>query len=250
MKLTTKKLLTLLYTEKNKKPFNLPLEYVNHILPDLTVEGRRSLMYLLEKKNLTYTVKVNNQTWLASSDTANEAIRRLFPSLQTENDQQVVWNVCIFKTPPKGDPQFRYLRKKLLSTNAYSLSRGVYIWHGKTSTTLLHLFETMYLGSIVVLTVDQWLFGFDNPIVLDHFELKSTVDAYSSISRECDLLLSNFDVKKRLNGKNKLDIIKIYTRWFDSFSADSGLVGHYFPQVLSGLAILQKIQQLVSLDRE
>ena len=246
MKNTSKKLLLALMTNAEMPFVKLSLPAVELLLPELTTEGRRSLFYLLEKKLLIQSIKLTDSTFYTSTPSAREAIKALFPSLNLPKQVvKPISTVIVFKSAPKGDPQFRYLRNKILTEGGVVMSRGVYLITGFLKPTLTNTLESLYKDSIYLFTVGSWLLGTEQPIIDEYTGLSEIISSYSSISSELDHLLAVRDPQKGLNDKFKTELSKIYVRWFDTISVDTGISALYFPNLPTGKDLLVKLQTLL-----
>lgn len=245
MKKNSKKVLLSIFSD-NKEVLRLNIRVIELLLPDLSKDGRRSLLHLLEKKELIQIIRLQDNTYVSLSDKGRTSLKAEFPalydSLALTNE---VWKVIVFKTPPKGDPQFRFLRAKILSSGGHSLSRGVFIFTSIIPVPTMHVLQTLYAENIYMFSVGEWYLGTQSPIIQEQFHTSDLISAYSSISKQTTSLLTKFETKKGLNDSLKNDFIKIYQRWFDTFSEDRGLVTRYFPQETSGMSVLKEIQKLL-----
>lgn len=246
MKNTTKKILLSMYFENITMPRYVSYQAISLLVPELTKEGLRSLIHLLEKKELIHTTKIKGTSYYSLTDQARKALKTQFQALTTNSEISVnLWKVIIFKTAPKGDPQFRYLRSKILHSGGVALSRGSFIFTTDLSRQLLHTLETLYNKNIYMFSVGEWYLGTQNPIISEQFHISDLINTYSSISREIDDLLIKFEAKKGLIGSLKNDFSSIYQRWFDTFSEDKGLMSVHFPHETSGVDVLKKLQHIL-----
>lgn len=246
MKNTTKKILLALYPPEKQLFYRLSQESLKFLVPELTKEGFRSLVYLLEKKELLQSVVLEGTIYFISTDKAQQMIKAQFPALETLNEEvSLDWTVIVFSEPPKGDAQFRYLRTKVIQEGGMALARGVYVLATKLSAQFKQTIESLYRDNVYMFSIGKWYFGAENPIIMKHFHISDTLNSYSSISKEVGELLVIFEAKKRLTNNAKEAFCNIYVRWFEILSEDRGLASRYFPQHVSGVQILRQFQQIL-----
>lgn len=247
MKENSQKLLLALFPSSDESFFRLKQEITRYVIPSLSPDGTKSLIYHLEKKGMLEVMRLHNETYLSCTRHGVKLLRGLFPALRIETDVDDGWQCVIFKKAPKGDPQFRYLRTRLLSDGAIALTRGMYITPQGYSEGMLHTIESLYVDSVVMFTVKEWLFGSERPIVMKEFHILDTIEAYSRTSNELFELLSKIESKKGLIEKKKDVIRSLYERFFEIVREDRGLSPRYFPNEISCTHVLHQFQQLLRL---
>ena len=247
MKKNSQKILLALYPTENVFP-QLSLEKVKWLISDLTEDGQRSMIYMLEQKQLITSARLADETLLSITAHGKDTLEALFPALSTKTSEwNGKWLCIVFQTAPKTDPQFRYLRTFILSQKGIPFSRGMYLVPSVLSDSILKQCQDIYRDSVTVLSVDQWVLGSERPIVIEQYGLLDLLNAYSGISREINQLLGKFEHKKELTDWQKISLHNTYTRLIDTLAEDPGLVEFYFPGKEGGLGALIHFQQLLKL---
>lgn len=243
MKENSKKLLLALYPVDTHF-FQAPQEILSVVLPELSADGKRSLLYYLEKKQYLDVLKISNTTTIALTQKGVEAVEALFPALHEENRSwQGEWQCIVFKTAPKGDAQFRYLRTRVISEGAVTLARGVYCIPRSFSAELVSTLNSIYSNSVVMFSIKDWLLGSQRPIAISDFGVEDVVNGYSSISKQVSQLLGKRSEEKRLSSKSKEQLSQIFNRFYAVIREDKGLGTFYFPHEKPGQIVLKEIQQ-------
>ncbi len=248
MKITSKKLLLWLYPTQldfgtRYRGRRVSYAQVPVILPELSEDGRQSLVRLLEKNRLLHTDQLTGELNLTLSSYGKSQLEALFPLLKRELDPwQGDWQMILFLEPPQSDPSFRYLRSLLLKELCFALKRGVYLFPGQVTERVTDILNKTYRDSVVVIKYDTWSFGDELKIIGQKANLHSMADIYSGISTELKKLLTKRLSCKTLTNQQKKAIYSVYDRLFINFSEDIGLIDHYFPQVESGFQLLCQLK--------
>jgi DNA-binding transcriptional regulator PaaX len=245
MKTNTQKLLTWLYSSVADQPRTIGYQQLELILPDMTAGGRRSLVHYLTKKLLVRTERIGDQVYISLTPHGADALVAQFPVFNEAWQQwQGEWSVLIFRSGPKGDPHFRYLRQLLLDNHAFSLSRGVYLYPGDLPSQIINVCKDMYVGAVVVVTAQQWVFGDERNIINQQYLLLDLIEVYSGISKEINQLLELKNNKKRLTKKARLQVYSVFDRLFNVLSQDPGFLTYYYPQTSSALVMLSQLHSM------
>ena len=103
-------------------------EVLSLLLPDLSPAGRRSLISYCVRQKWIMSELIKNQRHLCLTEYGQRELELHFSLFSKKSDGwNGDWFLIVFLTPPKLDPQFRYLRNFLLEKNAANISRGNYI---------------------------------------------------------------------------------------------------------------------------
>ncbi len=248
MKDNSKKLLLWTYPIEGEDKRKVPYSQLEWLLSDLTQSGRRSLVRLLEKKQLIFTDTITDQWRVSISTHGMNELEAQFPVLKRGDDDSVrLWTVVVFMDAPQQDPRFRYLRSQLVKHHLFSLKRGLYLYPGDLPRDVVSTLEEVYRSSVVVLKVDEWSFGDEQIVIGQKTELGDRLDVYSGISKEIERLLLKIDENKSLSNKQKERIASIFDRLYQSLGTDLGLTSRYYPQANSGMDLLNQLKSLVTL---
>ena len=246
MKKNTRKLLLYLYP-KSKERFVLPVTVLETICHDTTISGRLSLLRVLEKRGwLLLLEQPDNQTAMSLTSLGRAALEREFSVLLKENNKDSeLWTAILFCQSSKRDPQFRNLRRIIISSGGIAVSRGMYIYAGGIPAKIQGTITSIYDQQVSIFTIDQWIFGKDPSLLFDKSGLARIIDLYSSISKEADQLLDILLSEKRLNNKQKDQLASASERLYSTVLEDSTLVHRFYPDAVPLHSVLQKIQQLL-----
>lgn len=243
MKATTEAVLLALYATQQHGGTGLSKYVFSFLLPQLTDGGLGALLHYLEKKSWIRSERIAQTQYFLTSH-GQAAVEARFSALNSSSDARD-WSVLLFKQAPKQDPQFRYLRKQLLTLNAASLSRGCYIYPGTFPLDLQREWQELYASSIVIFTVQKWSFGDEFQIIIALFNLITISETYSSISNEMTRLISQNRYDKKLNHQQKKRFKSLFSNFHEIIAQDLGLA-HYLPKTPSTMFLLEQTAQLLS----
>lgn len=245
MKKNTKRILVWLYSSEKKVRWVSQKE-LNWLIPDLTEAGLRSSLYFLEKKEYVRLSKAFGEVHVSLTSHGEQALGDEFPVFSLRMDMwKGDWSVLIFLSAPKGDKNFRYLRQRILRDGFLPLSRGVFVFPGDLGSSVRSLLNQLYRGSVAVLRSDKWQFGDEIKIIGQESSLHDLKHIYSSISKQIHQVIEKKEGKKSGKEQIKTEICSIYSRLFDCLEIDTGILEHYFPQVLGLKSLLSELQQVV-----
>lgn len=193
-------------------------EAMGIVLPSVSVSGKNSLVLYLRKQQYLYLDSFSNTVSLTQQ--GKRLIEGLFPAF---NDKEAKLSLLCFLEPPKHDPQFRTLRRMLLSKHSRQLARGLYLTLTDLPDELKITLERLYRSNVVVITIDDWVFGDQNSILASVFDKVALTRTYSGISRETDQLISVFSSKKALTQQNKEKLLSVFSHFFNVIQTDSRL---------------------------
>lgn len=249
MKQNTQKLLTWLYSPVEERSYAVDYRQLALILPDMTSGGRRSLVHYLTQKLLIRTERMSDKTLISLTPHGIDALVAQFPAFNEIHQQwQGQWSILIFRSGPKGDPHFRYLRQLLLDNHAFSLSRGVYLYPGELPEQVINVCKKMYVGAVVIVATHQWSFGDERRIINQHYLLSDLAEVYSGVSKEINQLLELKNNQKRLTKKSRLQIYSVFNRLFNILSQDPGFLHYYHPHVLTAPMLLKQLHSIMGTD--
>lgn len=227
-----------------------PTQVLDWFLPDLTPSGRRSLVGHLERQGWLSIDKLDDQAWLRLTRAGTKALEEALPALAFSSrggaSQSSQWQLLIFHEAPRSDPNFRYLRTRLLAAKALPLSRGVYLFPTFLSKPILEECQALYQNSVVIVGVGEWRFSDERELVVDGYGLADLATAYSGVGKELGRLLASYDRAGRLNDRLKQGFFTAFDRFWEVLVQDLGLVTTYFPQVPSPQLILKDFQQVLA----
>ncbi len=211
--------------------------------PELTQAGQRSLISLLksqlylEKSSIASRPAASSglvpgaSTSVYSTGYARDALKAQFPVFSLiDAPWQGGWSIIIFLDSPKSDPQFRYLRSKLIGYKASQLKSGVYLYPGQLPDECLLLLKQLYVGSVVVWQTDTWRFGDERQVIMTLFNLSASFSVLSGISNELYQLLAIVDVQKGLTKRQKAMLFMVFNRYVVLIEQEAGILPRYFPQ--------------------
>ncbi|MDQ5951595.1 MAG: hypothetical protein QG639_876, partial [Patescibacteria group bacterium] len=207
MKKNAQKILLCLFSFSKSENIILNSRQLKVSVPDMTDGGYRSLLLFLQRKKYLTKENVGGAQYYGLTDLGREALRAKFPAL---NDKWQQWNgdwhAMTFIKAPKSDPQFRYLRQLLVAEHALPLARGVYLAAGGFSPLVLSTCQSLYQECVVIVSVGEWQFGLDRPIIVEYYDLASTASVYSSIGSSIDKLLEIFNNSKNRTDQQKMQV--------------------------------------------
>ncbi len=248
LKQNTLKVLLVLAATSSTEAQGLPSPIIKALLPDITITGTRSLLVLLVRKKLIYKRRVFGTTTFHISEQGQRSLNTAFPALHaTWHDWDGSWVVVVFLDAPKGDSQFRYLRKLILSHAGMQVTRGMYAKAGGFAPEVLAQLQNTYLGHVIIFSVFKWIQGFDKPVVFEYYNLPDKATALSGISNEVNELLNIINREKRLTEKQKINIVTLVDRFIDFLREDPGFIHYYFPGTPDEGELLANIGTLLSL---
>ena len=219
---------------------------VKKLLSKLSDSGLKSLLFLLNKKQLVSLEKINEELHISITSHGKRALETQFPAFSPRFYKwQGQWSVVVFLRPPKGDKNFRFLRKKLLSLHFLGLTRGVFLYPGEVPEQVLKLCDQLYRDSILILNIQDWIFGDELQVIGLKSGLLDAKDSYSSISKEISRLIEKNEQKKGLIKSSEEEIVSVFHRLYQVLDGDCGVGNYYFPQEDGFLTLLKKLQGTV-----
>lgn len=244
MKENSKKSLLLLYSTDEKAKILGETEKVTEVLQDLVPGGRRAMVSWWQKQGWIESVSTPNGRYLALTALGRSALQEELAFFQIPPDWEGEWEVVIFREAPERDPAFHNLRAMLRRNGALMVSRGVYAFVNKVPLAIKQKCAVEYAHNVSVIRVIMGDQRDLNDLAVKSFNIYDQISLYSGISREIDTLLIEFELQKRLNYSQKIQIHSLYNRFFAVFCGDNGLMSQFFPSAPHPLQMLSKIQRL------
>lgn len=218
---------------------------MEYILPEITINGVRSVLYLLRKKYLIESFSIDDKKQIRITSTGLRLVKSLFPTFF--GDTQSLWHCVVFLSAKQNDKAFRYLRTILLNDGAYQLTRGVYIKAGQYSDKVLEICGKLYQSAVTIFAVDQFIFGVDSHMIAKMMGVADYFSEISGISREIGQLLGNNDNQILRNHSNKNQIISIFERIYQIGSVSGGYLAYKKSQEYLINDLSQNCQSLLKL---
>lgn len=243
MKENSKKILLFLYPSENE-PVWFSFKELQSLVPNLSLAGLQSTLFLLDKKDLLRIDKTQAELSYSLSSYGKSYLEDLFPALcESDGKWQGDWSLIIFLEAPSTDKNFRYLRSYLTQNKAISLTRAVYLYPGLISDKIKADLQRSYKNAVLVLKVSKWLFGDDFKIIGQKAQLNDLFELYSSISKELDRLISIKSNEKEFTQQEKISFFSALSRFLGVLDSDPALLTLYFPQVEPAKQLLAKLQK-------
>lgn len=243
LKATTSKLLTYLYTDSWQRADKSVLDL---LLPDLSDAGKRSLISYCQKNSLIKSETIDGQRMLLLTEHGKRELELCFPVFSRKADSwSGEWLVVVFLTPPKMDPQFRYLRNFLLERHAATLVRGNYLIPSYLASDIVEEIHYSYRKEVLIFSIKKWVFGDEKSFVLDQYLLLDLHQSYSGVSNEIAGLLKKNISFSNASHQEKVEIFSVFDRLHWLLSKDIGLISYYFPELTRGIALLKQLQILI-----
>jgi DNA-binding transcriptional regulator PaaX len=245
MKENAKRTLLFLHKETLYPYFLASAELLRVATPELTQEGQRSLLTLLVNRKYIAVENLLDVRQYRLTTTGLQALKTALPALQrTDTDWSGRWTCLVFKEALKGDAQFRYLRSLLVKYQSVNLSRGVYLYPDHFPVPITTEIEKRYQSNVSLFEIGKWLSDDERQIAIENYQLSDLVKSYSGISSEIERLINAKMVGNKLNHQDKMQLSSLFSRLYEIMISDMGLLTHYFPQVKSGVRVLEDFQQL------
>ena len=251
MKENTKKILLWLFAaELNNKQSaagSVSTDIFQKLLPDLTRSGLRSLVRLMEEKQLLVIDDSGTGQRLMLTNYGRERLEAEFLVVKRITEPWTgLWTQILFLNGPSSDPHFRNLRSLLLRNQAFSLKRGVYLYPGKLPYEAAEVIKKEYLNTAAVVELGQWCCCEELIVIGQVLHLHDRIDVYSGISEESAALLRKKQKTKMLTDQQKSKICSIFDRLYQTLENDRGVLQHYFPQAVSGVDLLIDLTSLTA----
>lgn len=257
MKNTTRKLLLCLYQSDSSgaRRVQIPGEAIDIICPGLSRSGRKSLLRLLVRRGWVLQLpQTDGGVLLSLTGIGKTALEAKIPALRPNSQVNGrTWTAILFCQSSKRDPQFRNLRRIIVTAGGTALSRGMYLFPGKVPNTVSGLVSALYQKNVSMFTIGQWLFGKDPDNLVNSIELKQAIDTFSSVSKEASELLSILESENSLNSKRKRQLSSLVDRLQQAVESELFLSPSYLPEEIDlqkPIIIVQTIlRQLFSTEK-
>ncbi|MEN8253482.1 MAG: hypothetical protein ABFQ62_03860 [Patescibacteria group bacterium] len=246
MKESSLKTLLVLYTT-TEKPLWLDYFQLQFVLQELSYAGLRSLISQMKKRNLLHTELLMKKTRICITDIGKRKLEAEFPAFSPRlGSWKGELSCVVFLTAPKTDKQFRYLRNVLVSIGCLQISRGIYAYPGKLPEMLINECKNSYQKSVIAFTINKYIFGDLQGLIMGQFSISELVQSYSGIGKEIDRLLNLNKPLASFNDQQKKHFYSVFDRFFKNLQSDMGLINYYFPQVSSAQQLLAHLQQIIT----
>jgi hypothetical protein len=245
MRSSSKKLLLWLYSsgESFRRIDHSQLRY---LLPKISLEGKRSLIYYLQTKKMLSLEKFGDKKFLSLTSFGKDFIETNFFFLNQERKKWTGnWIMIVIASKGREKANFRVLRSFLMKNGCISFERGIYLYPGNFDYSIKSYLQINFSDSVVVVNLKEWLYGDHRMIIMNRFQLMELANQYSDISKEIVKLLRKNKNKKELSDRDNIEIFSLYERLFPLFVEDMGLLNYYFSNSVSGEKILVSVQNLV-----
>lgn len=251
MKENTKKILLLLFSTDNSQ---VKVSYDNlwYMLPNLTVDGKKSLFqYLIKKQliNVSYIYQNHQRVKAVElSSYGKKMILDRIPALaRLQQNQPIKWQMIVFLKAPVSDQNFRHLKELLIRIKAIQIQRAVYIYPGKIKPDITSLINHSYYSSVLVIDIANWVLNNLNDIIGYKTLLLDTIYAYSEISNQLYRLLN---IEKKINCfdiQQKKAINSLFDRFLNILNDDFGLVNINLSQENEAFKLLRQFQSIINI---
>ncbi len=253
MRRTTKQILLLLYTLPDRAARKISITTLRELLPGLTSGGFRSLIHVLQHKEMLHVHKDGTANIVMGTPTGDRAIEAVFPWLrdvsmprQIEAAESTQGSLILFRTPSRTDPQFRRLRRMILTEGAHLLSRGCYIFPSRIPTGLWIELTEHYKSNVAVIGVDRWLMGNQQAFYNNTLQVSDVFSALSGVSKEMTRLIMPELAWRELNHQQKTAFLSLLWQAIDIFGDISGQTDSTSELISVCFAVLDTCQQAVS----
>ena len=221
----------------------MDLMMLEMLLPDLTKSGVRSLLVYCQKMSWIKIENLQGKKRVYLTNYGKKELELQFPVFSSKVDQwRGEWELVMFLTPPKTDPQFRFLRNYLLARQGCVVSRGNYLMPSYMVGQLIEDVYQSYRKSVMIFSIKEWVFGDEKTFISDNYHLLDLIDSYSGVSNEIDELLEKKKEGSFANDQQKKVFLSVFSRLASIIQKDSGLLRYYFPDVKGGLCLLSSLE--------
>lgn len=217
---------------------------ISLVIPDLTEAGLRSLIYTLEKKQLILSQKSAGEISYGLTSIGKALIETEIAGLKASSQAATDWSVLVFLQAPASDRNFRYLRLSLLQHRWQTLARGVFIYPGQPSESIMLTIQRLYARAVLIMGVADWKWGDIRLVIGQATNSGQLNDIYSGISRELDGLISEVISENELNQQAKSQFLSVFNRLYTALKLDFTQVGVEKPMLLTGVGLLSRLQLL------
>lgn len=215
------------------------------LLPDLSDAGRRSLVAYSVRQSWVKSEVIKGQRHLYLTDHGKRELELHFPLFSAKAEGWGGdWYLVVFLSPPKLDPQFRYLRNFLLERYAIGISRGNYLLPSFLAFDLVEEIHRSYRNEVMMFSIKKWVFGDEKSFVIDNYSLLDMEQTLSGISNQIEEMLNKKIKYSTANDQQKNDIFSVFNRLVSVIEKDIGLLPYYFPDVARSKDVLSQFFQL------
>ncbi len=227
---------------------HLDENYLSVIVPELSINGQRSLIYHLKRSFLVEQFRpAKGIKSLRITTGGMRVLKAEFPALFPENGKRAGWHCMVFVKPPKNDPAFRYLRSQVIADGGINLTRGVYLKQSPYSTKLMMMCDKLYAQAISIFLIDSWIFGFDS-LYLEKMQGADThFSLLSGVSSEITQLLSKISKDNIAQYQRKKLIEGLLERYYAITLNYPYFTNNEFSQYISTSNVYLQVGELLKL---
>lgn len=223
----TKKLLFWLYSDE-KTGSLFKTENIRLLFDQLSDDGWRSMLFLLQKKGLVElraSVGEGKSSYIRITSLGKRVIEsemavldRNWPSWDGER-----WAVLMIRGE-KGEKQRGELtklikRKKLITI---PIGCGGWLMPEFEADKLLLYMDQEYLNFFWLWKIERWEVGDWSSLIFEHGEIEFYMNFYSRVSSEAKLLLNKMNGKKSRSDRDKTRFVDLFNKVFITASLDPG----------------------------
>lgn len=211
--------------------------------PNLSAEGKRSLVVQALKMELIWQENRSEGQFLGITQKGRGTITGIFPALQLV--KPLNWSLLIFGKAKSSDPGFKSLSQLLRKEKWMAISRGVFLYPFSLTEQMNQVISSLYTSNVFVINNPQWSYGLDRSKIVQYYQLEQINNIYSGISKEIDSLLTKIEERKALSQRDIFSISNCIERCESVLHDDSGLLSAYFQRSINSQDCLKKIFQLL-----
>ncbi len=220
--------------------------HIAYLVPNLSYEGRRSLLNILRLKKYINVEKFGNKKYISLTSFGQDYVEKNFLFLNKQRQKwRGKWLMIIMISSNGNKSIFKGLRTSLMRIGCISLERGIYMYPGDFDYALENIVKKKFKSSIIILSLENWVFGDERLFIINKFNLINLLNDYSEISKEIDKLLIKTKNKEKLNDRHLKRIFALYSQLFSLFGDDLGFLSYYFSDNYDGLKMLKLVQSLI-----
>lgn len=198
-------------------------------IAQLSESGWKSALYILTKQGYIDRVSYADKRKIGLSTKGVEACRNAFPALNPHwQTWDMSWHLVVFSDPPKGDAQFRYLRRQLLSLSATTLTRGVYLIPSIFKAELDRRIINTYDTNVYILPIQNAIEANTRAALLSQHCVEDVLSNYSGISNELNQLLIAKSSSIRFADQRKNAFSTVFYRFWEVLGEDPGFIHALF----------------------
>lgn len=229
----------------HQQPGLVPQEEIKLLVEGLSEGGKRSLLHVLEQRQVLVKEEVGTQTYYRLTQVGEQELKAQFPALFTSyQDWDGSYTQILFLEAPHSDAGFRYLRQFLLDRQFVALQRGVYLRPGELDAETSLTLEKLYRGHVYVYQLQKWLLGDERQFLNNTYILQDIANTYSGVSNEISQMLNKKNKSLAASHQLKQQFLSVFDRYLTVLDHDLGLISFFYPQTQDASQILAQIKAL------